>query len=197
MEHGKQAMDQVLYDSLTPMERNCLRLAHHECKAEEIAYQLGIKPSTVNSHVFSARRKLGGISRLSAADQLRRFEAMHAGVCAVPVGSNLPEDVWSSSDDFPPPYPVSRQSMPMANRAVPTAESPHPAEVREQRSVFVFDDERLSASGGQEQGPDVALRRLALILAIAALAALVMIAAPAIYDSTAQRIANSLERPHE
>jgi hypothetical protein len=38
MEHGEQAMDQMLYNSLTPMERNCLRLAHHECKAEEIAH---------------------------------------------------------------------------------------------------------------------------------------------------------------
>jgi DNA-binding CsgD family transcriptional regulator len=75
-------MDQLLYDSLTPMERNCLRLAHHECKAEQIAHQLGIKASTVNSHVFSARKKLGGISRLSAADQLRGFEAVRAGVCA-------------------------------------------------------------------------------------------------------------------
>ena len=195
--HGKQVMDQMLYDSLTPMEQNCLRLAHHERKAEEIAHQLGIKPSTVNSHVFSARKKLGGISRLSAADQLRRFEAMHAGMCAGPVGSNLAEEVWSSPDGSASPHPMSRQSMPMANRAVPTAESPHPAEVREQRSTFVFDDERLSVSGGQDQDPDVALRRLALILAIAALAALVVIAAPAIYDSTAQRIANSLERPHE
>lgn len=197
MEHGEQAMDQMLYNSLTPMERNCLRLAHHECKAEEIAHQLGIKPSTVNSHVFSARKKLGGISRLSAADQLRRFESISAGAGTVTVERNLAGDEQGSLKDFVPPYPMSRQSMPIANRPFPTAELPHPAEVREQRSTFVFDDERLSASGGQDQDPDVALRRLALILAIAVLAALVVIAAPAIYDSSAQRIANSLERPHE
>ena len=85
----------------------------------------------------------------------------------------------------------------MANPANPTAESPYPAEVREQRALFVYNDAELGAPGGQGQDHDVALRRLALILAIAALAALVLIAAPAIYDSTAQRIANSLERPHD
>ena len=192
-------MDQMLYDSLTPMERNCLRLAHHERKAEEIAHQLGIKASTVNSHVFSARKKLGGISRLSAADQLRRFEAADAGGCDAPVARQPAAEApgWRNEGQFAPQYPLSRQSMLMANPANPTAESPYPAEVREQRSTFVFDDERLAAHGGQEQDPDVALRRMVLILAIAALAALVVIAAPAIYDSTAQRIANSLERPHE
>lgn len=192
-------MDQLLYDSLTPMERNCLRLAHHERKAEQIAHQLGIKASTVNSHVFSARKKLGGISRLSAADQLRRFEAVLGDVCAERAQNHVAEETRHRPDraDLDTQHPISRQSLRMAEPGIPTAVSPHPAEVREQRSAFVFDDERLTAPGGQEQDRDVALRRLVLILAIAALVALVLIAAPAIYDSTAQRIANSLERPHD
>lgn len=191
-------MDQLLYDSLTPMERNCLRLAHHERKAEQIAHQLGIKASTVNSHVFSARKKLGGISRLSAADQLRQFEAVHSGARPGQIESDLVETARGGRDgaDSDTQQPMFRQPLRVADPALQTAVPPHPAEVREQRSVFVFDDERLTAHGGQEQDRDVALRRLALTLAIAALVALVLIAAPAIYDSTAQRIANSLERPH-
>jgi DNA-binding CsgD family transcriptional regulator len=63
------------YQSLTPMERNCLRLAQHDRKAEQLAHILGIKASTVNTHVLSARPKLNGLPRLTAADQLRVLEA--------------------------------------------------------------------------------------------------------------------------
>lgn len=84
-------MNQEQYDSLTPMERNCLRLAHHERKAEQIAHELGITASTVNTHIFSARRKLGGLSRLTAADQLRTYESADASD-APPSPSNEPDD---------------------------------------------------------------------------------------------------------
>ena len=192
-------MNQALYDSLTPMERNCLRLAHHACKAEQIAHQLGIKASTVNAHIYSARKKLGGISRLSAADELRHLEAEAGRRDREQDESIRTEEAFGLSDltSSRPQQSVSKQSMSMADSLQRTAEVTHPAEVREQRALFVYDEAELGAAGGQDQDRDVALRRLALILAIAVLAALVLIAAPAIYDSTAQRIANSLERPHD
>jgi hypothetical protein len=76
------------------------------------------------------------------------------------------------------------------------SERAHPAEVREARSVFVFDDAADTVSGGQDEISGDPLRRVALIPAIAVLTCLVLIAAPAIYDSAAQRLANSIERPH-
>lgn len=190
-------MDREEYESLTPMERNCLRLAQHDRKTEQIAHILGIKASTVNAHVFSARRKLGGLPRLTAADRLRSYEAAR--------------DIGTSDDDdrreaplaiepasAPPAdrQPISRYALPMVDAAYGGSERAHPAEVREARSVFVFDDAADALSGGQDEIPGDPLRRVALILAIAVLTCLVLIAAPAIYDSAAQRLANSIERPH-
>jgi DNA-binding CsgD family transcriptional regulator len=187
-------MDRNMYESLTPMERKCLRLAHHERKAEQIAHELGIRPSTVNAHIFSARRKLGGIPRLSAADQLRRYEAELLEPSAAQ--DALPPEEPPSGPPLSPPQPLSRQELRMGDRAAPDLEIGHPVEVREQRTPFIYDGERPSSSGGSDGRTDDILRRVALILAIALLAALVAIASPAIYDSAAQRIANSLERPH-
>lgn len=182
-------MDQSLYDSLTTMERNCLRIARHDMKSEQIGHELGIAASTVNTHIFAARRKLGGLPRLTAADQLRQFETI--------------ADVTSPDADAPPsgldaaaPQPMSRQALPMVDPHVAEPITMPLTEVRERRAAFVFDDD-VRVPGGQERKEDDALRRLLMLLAIAALVALVLIAAPAIYDSTAQRIANSLERPHQ
>ena len=179
-------MDPADYDSLTPMERNCLRLAHHDCKSEQIAHRLGIATSTVNTHIFAARRKLGGIPRLVAADGLRAYEA------AVPAPR-----VSDAADtpQAPSPQPMSSPPLTMANGpARPSLMTP-PTEVREERTTFVFDDVA-STPGGQDRRSDAPFQRVVMILAIAVLAALVLIAAPAIYDSAAQRVANSLERPH-
>jgi len=186
-------MDHALYAALTPMERNCLRLAHHTRKAEQIGHELGIKASTVNAHIYSARKKLGGIPRLSAADQLRRFEEdAHAFVGDLADGHATGDDLTLHGA----PQPLSRQALPIAVAGRSAAGEPYSAEVREHQSPFVYDDVDFGSSGGQDHGRDVALRRLVMILAMAALMALVLIAAPAIYDSTAQRIANRLERPH-
>jgi len=191
-------MDRETYESLTPMERNCLRLARHDRKAEQIAHMLGIKASTVNTHVFSARRKLGGLPRLTAADELRRFEADRDndfGHGAVPASGALVANAPSSAP-APDQHPISRHALPMVDAGPIGPERGHPAEVREARSVFVFDDAEEAVSGGQDGRPDEPLRRVALILAIALLVCLVLIAAPAIYDSAAQRLANSIELPH-
>ncbi|WP_380782952.1 helix-turn-helix transcriptional regulator [Sphingomonas sp. R86520] len=190
-------MDRAAYDSLTPMERNCLRLAHHERKTEHIAHELGIAASTVNTHIFAARRKLGGISRLTAADQLRTLEA---GLAPLPHsgGTGLTDELEFESDrlarEEAPPQTVSRPPLSIAE--IPTIEATlsTPTEVREERATFVFDD--IAPRPGERDHHGTALQRVLMILAMAVLIGLVLVAAPAIYDSTAQRIANSLERPH-
>lgn len=212
-------MDGKTYESLTPMERNCLRLARHDCKAEQIAHELGISASTVNTHVFNARRKLGGLSRLTAADMLRAYEAQ-SDACTADVATAScrppsegpstaravedPDVIAVERDVLSDPQGaaeclrqwMSRQPEWMAPVSSGDAGKPNPADVREVRSTFVFDDGPLAPRGGKDHRGDETLRRIALVLAIAALVAIVAIAAPAIYDSAAMRIANSLERPH-
>lgn len=213
-------MDVKTYESLTPMERNCLRLARHDCKAEQIAHELGISASTVNTHVFNARRKLGGLSRLTAADMLRAYEAQ-SEACTAEVANassrlpsegtstaravEVPSDVIAVERGAPldtpgvaefPRQRMSRQLEWMAPVSPEDAGKANPADVREMRSTFVFDDGPFAPRGGKDDRSDETLRRIALVLAIAALVAIVVIAAPAIYDSAAMRIANSLERPH-
>lgn len=211
-------MDGKTYESLTPMERNCLRLARHDCKAEQIAHELGISASTVNTHVFNARRKLGGPSRLTAADMLRAYEARfdarrvelptdapHKPTVIGPAASadsgtdptvkeqNMEPDPTHGMI-APPPW-ISRQPQWMAPPTSGSAGDVHPADVREVRTAFAFDDDVLAPHGRKDDRSDETLRRIALVLAIATLVAIVAIAAPAIYDSAAMRIANSLERP--
>lgn len=186
-----------MYESLTPMERACLRLAHHDCKAEQVAHLLRIKTSTVNAHVFSARRKLGNIRRLTAADQLRAYEA--ASIRAdTGLATASEKDLISCAAPSAPAsqHPLSRQPLLIADAPIFADGIRHPADVRERRATFVIDDAVFEVPGGKEVSGDVVLRRIRLILVIALLAALVAIAAPAIYDSAAERIANSLERPH-
>lgn len=189
-------MDREKYESLTPMERNCLRLARHDRKAEQIAHDLGIKASTVNTHIFSARRKLDGLPRLTAADQLRRYEAERASAGDHDATAEGETARAPSGPDEAAPQALSRHPSPIAELPFDGSQRRHPAEVREPRSVFIFDDDLDEVSGGQDARRDEHLRRLALILAIALLACLVLIAAPAIYDSAAQRLANSFEQPH-
>jgi DNA-binding CsgD family transcriptional regulator len=173
------------------MERNCLRLARHDRKSEQIAHALGIAPSTVNSHIFAARRKMGGITRLSAADQLRAYEVLHIGS----ERSAIAPDSLADRATAEPPHPLSRQSMWMAGDTSEGAVQALPTDVLEEETTSVFDD-AVVHPGGQEWSGAELLHRVLLLLAIIALTALILIAAPAIYDSAAERIANSFERPH-
>ncbi|EZP49957.1 helix-turn-helix domain-containing protein [Sphingomonas sp. RIT328] len=62
-------------DSLTPKERECLRLVAPDRKSAVIAATLGIAVPTVETHLRSARAKLGGVSRFTAARLLKEHEA--------------------------------------------------------------------------------------------------------------------------
>lgn len=68
-------MDANPLDSLTPKERDCLRLVAPDSKSAVIAAQLGIAVPTVETHIRSARAKLGGVSRFVAARMLIEHEA--------------------------------------------------------------------------------------------------------------------------
>lgn len=68
-------MDANPLDSLTPKERDCLRLVAPDRKSAVIAAALGIAVPTVETHIRSARAKLGGVSRFVAARMLADYEA--------------------------------------------------------------------------------------------------------------------------
>lgn len=53
-------------ESLTPKEREVLELLVAGCSTRQIAAKLGVRPSTVHTHVQGVLRKLGARSRLQA-----------------------------------------------------------------------------------------------------------------------------------
>lgn len=67
-------MDQSAYDSLSPRERECLRLVARDRGSSEIAGMLTLSVNTVDNHIKSARNKLGGIDRFRAARELSALE---------------------------------------------------------------------------------------------------------------------------
>lgn len=73
-------------ESLTPREQEVVELLVRGCSTEQIAAQLGIRKSTVHTHVQGVLRKLGARSRLEAVS---RYLASH------PVGDHVPRDVLS------------------------------------------------------------------------------------------------------
>lgn len=62
-------------ESLTPRQRECLRLVRKDKSTKEIARELGISPQTVNNHLKAAMCALGVGSRFIAARALREHEA--------------------------------------------------------------------------------------------------------------------------
>ena len=62
-----QRRDELDFERLSPREREILRLVAQSLQSKEIARLLGLSPKTVEMHVLSARRRLGGLSRRDAA----------------------------------------------------------------------------------------------------------------------------------
>lgn len=60
-------MSQAGVTSLTTRERECLSLVARDRGSGEIAAELGLAVSTVQNHIKSARAKLGGVDRFTAA----------------------------------------------------------------------------------------------------------------------------------
>jgi DNA-binding CsgD family transcriptional regulator len=67
-------MNQDAITTLSPMQKTCLRLVYDHLQTKEIARQLGVSNHTVESHIKSARARLGATSRLDAARMLVSFE---------------------------------------------------------------------------------------------------------------------------
>jgi DNA-binding CsgD family transcriptional regulator len=61
-------------DLLTPRERECLHLVLENRSSKQIARQLGISQTSVDTHVRRARNKLGIRSRYQAARMLADWE---------------------------------------------------------------------------------------------------------------------------
>lgn len=70
-------MDQPVYDSLSRREKDCLRLVTREGDSAEIGVALNLTTATVETYIKRARAKLGGVSRYTAARELRLYEERH------------------------------------------------------------------------------------------------------------------------
>ncbi|MBI1406440.1 MAG: helix-turn-helix domain-containing protein [Caulobacter sp.] len=62
------------FESLTPRERECLRLVARHHRSKEIARLLNISKSTVDKHIDRARERLGSVDRRAAALALIEWE---------------------------------------------------------------------------------------------------------------------------
>jgi DNA-binding CsgD family transcriptional regulator len=62
-------------NQLTPKERDCLRLVLENHSSKQIARQLGISQTSVDTHVRRARAKLGIADRYAAARLLATWES--------------------------------------------------------------------------------------------------------------------------
>jgi DNA-binding CsgD family transcriptional regulator len=63
-------MKQDVIASLSPMQKICLRQVYAHRQSKEIARQLGLSHYTVESHIKSARARLGASNRFEAARML-------------------------------------------------------------------------------------------------------------------------------
>lgn len=71
-------MDAARFESLTPTERQVLRLAADHQNGE-IAAALSISTATVKTHLAAAKGKLGGMPRHQASRMLREIEGQPFG----------------------------------------------------------------------------------------------------------------------
>ena len=70
-------------DGLTPKERACLRLVLENLSSKQIARELGISQTSVDTHLRRAREKLGIRDRYAAARLLEAHEQAEAGDSAL------------------------------------------------------------------------------------------------------------------
>ena len=150
-------MDQSTYDSLTPRELECLRLAR-DWPTKEIARLTTLAPNTVDTYIRRATEKLG-VNRRQAA----RLVADHES-CPPQSISHFPR----LSDDGPVDDQVLAEG--------PLSPLRPPAFVREDRSPFDFGDTlpRRDAVGFDDPSDERA-STIRSIFWIAAIAVLVML----------------------
>lgn len=86
-------------ETLTPKERECLRLVAENRGSKDIARLLGISPTSVETHVRRAREKLGLRDRFAAARLLVHAEDQAEARAVASSGEGAPTVVR-----FPPPF---------------------------------------------------------------------------------------------
>lgn len=96
-------------ESLSPRERECLRSLLRQGSIKKVAAVLGISPRTVETHLGSARDKLGVADSWAAAQKLSDFE----GRLDSPRGSvavAAEPSITPSHGGEPDPWPVNEQT---------------------------------------------------------------------------------------
>jgi DNA-binding CsgD family transcriptional regulator len=84
---------------LSDRQRTCLRLVAARKTSKEIARELGLSPSTVDSHIRAAVGRLGTKDRFSAASQV--VEQDEPVATAQPQTAK-PHHIWSAIWSLPP-----------------------------------------------------------------------------------------------
>lgn len=167
-------MDPSEYESLSRSELAVMRLLSREQEIGEIASALGLTPSTVETYIKNARRKLGGAPRYVAARRLREFEV------SLNQGSPLPGLLSLDTDDNPP----------IAGEAATQRQCGEG--VREERVSFRVEEPTAWATAPTrkpQREVNLVVMRLLMVVGIAfALAALLLLAIP--LGEGAQRLAN-------
>jgi DNA-binding CsgD family transcriptional regulator len=77
--------------ALTPKERECLRLVAQQRSSKEIARELGISKSSVDTYCNRARAKLGVSNRRAAAQLMLTLEVALAEGAAASTGALQPQ----------------------------------------------------------------------------------------------------------
>jgi DNA-binding CsgD family transcriptional regulator len=89
--------------SLSPMQKTCLRLVYDHLQTKEIARQLNLSRYTVESHIKSARARLGAPTRLEAARMLVATE-----------GDNTPP---RQASNLPTAIPLTPETAPQSSHS--------------------------------------------------------------------------------
>lgn len=121
-------MNEAEYDSLSPRQRECLRLIGRGFEAKEIALQLGISTGVVQGHILGGRGKLGNIRGVKAGRELLAFEAVYS----IP-GHLLP--VPTDPETFDEAGTENAADVPMVVRE-PSSETDWPTPTKSELSAF-------------------------------------------------------------
>lgn len=99
-------------ETLAPRERECLRGVAQHKRTSQIAFELELRPKTVDTYIASAFRKLGVSDRDSAARMLIAYEAELAGKSLSDSSGVEPNTVSSPTSwlgRLPWPFPTRRR----------------------------------------------------------------------------------------
>lgn len=101
-------------ETLAPRELECLRGVAEHKRSSQIAYELNLRPKTVDAYVANASRKLGVPDRDSAARMLIDYEARLGGKSlsdssGVELEANRAAPSWLS--ELPWPFPTRRRTV--------------------------------------------------------------------------------------